>query len=281
MDHIPVMCKEVLDALSLHEGAKVLDATVGLGGHAEKILEAIGPNGHLTAFDRDEQNLLEAKKRLTRFDGQITFIHDSFGNIAHHDLPAMDALLFDLGFSSVHVDDPSRGFSFQTDGPLDMRYNIHDEVSAETIIATYSEDQLAEIFRLYGEEKLARPIAQAICKTRAKTPIKSTLQLADLITSIKPRRGRIHPATQVFQALRMAVNNELGEIEKGLGAGTEILTSGGRAAIITFHSLEDRLVKNYFKNPIFVNNELVKPSQEEIEANPRSRSAKLRIALKK
>ena len=274
------MSKEVMDRLALKGGETVLDATVGLGGHSKLILEAIGPTGHLIAFDRDARNLDEAKNRLSDYASQITFIHDSFGNVANHAMPPLDAALFDLGFSSVHVDDPARGFSFQSDGPLDMRYDQTGDMTAATIVNEWGEDELAEIFRIYGEELLARPIAQAICEAREQKRFETTTELADVVSLVKPRRGRIHPATQIFQALRIAVNGELTELERALESMKTLLKPNGRLCIITFHSLEDRIVKQEFKKEDFKNAELIKPSHEEIAENPRARSAKLRFALK-
>ncbi len=281
--HIPVLMTEVLDSLNLAPGAHILDCTVGLGGHAKAILEKISPNGTLCGFDRDERNLELAEKTLAAFGDRVTFIHDSFANIGAHSLPKMDGILFDLGFSSLHVDDASRGFSFQKDGPLDMRYDTTQETTAETIVNSWPRDGLADLFRVYGEEPASEKIAKEILHSRRRERIVTTKQLADLIERVSPRRGKIHPATKVFQALRMEVNDELGQIKAGLLAAVELLKPEGRLCVITFHSLEDRLVKQLIKNNELlsrVTKKPIRPLWQEQQSNPRSRSAKLRVAKK-
>jgi len=281
--HIPVLLEEVLEGLSLSPDSVVIDGTVGLGGHAEHVLEATAPNGRLFAFDRDDRNLAMAKERLERFNSRVDFIHDSFANIESHELPAVDAALFDLGYSSVHVDDASRGFSFQNDGPLDMRYDTRQEITAEMVVNQLLKEELAEIIRTLGEEEKANQIADAIVRSRRKERITSTVQLADIIASVVRKQSRVHPATKTFQALRMTVNDELGQIEQGMEAAIRALRSGGRIVVITFHSIEDRLVKGIFKNSEaiqLVNKKVIQPNYQEKQKNPRSRSAKLRIAEK-
>lgn len=281
--HIPVLANEVLAGLHLKQGERVLDGTVGLGGHARLILEATAPHGELIAFDRDERNLATAKEHLSTFGRRVTFIHDSFGNISNHAVGVFDAALIDLGFSSVHVDDASRGFSFMHDGPLDMRYDRRQELTAEEIVNSWSRDDLATIFRRYGEELRAQQVAKAIFDARRVNRIATTGELASIISSVIPRFGKTHPATKVFQALRIVVNDELGEVERGLAGIVAALNPGARFAIITFHSLEDRLVKVWSKECELVTSLTKKPivaSQEEQRANPRSRSAKLRIVQK-
>jgi 16S rRNA (cytosine1402-N4)-methyltransferase len=283
MQHIPVLANEVLEGLALKPGARVLDGTVGLGGHARLILEATAPNGELVAFDRDHRNLATARESLTSFHHRVTFIHDSFGNIATHPVGMFDGALIDLGFSSVHVDDASRGFSFMHDGPLDMRYDVQQELTAADIVNSWSRDDLATIFRRYGEEPRAPIVAKAIFDARRANRISTTGELATIISSVIPRTGKMHPATRVFQALRIVVNDELGEVEKGLAGITAALNSGGRFAIITFHSLEDRLVKVWCKEQGDLKSITKKPivaSRDEQKSNPRSRSAKLRIVEK-
>ncbi len=278
--HIPVLAKEIVDGLQLTSGMTVLDGTVGLGGHAALICDAIAPNGQLIGFDRDARNLAVAKERL---GNDVLLINDSFANVVRHNIPMLDAVLLDLGFSSVHVDDATRGFSFMHDGPLDMRYDTTQALTAAFIVNSWSRDDIATILRAYGEELQAKEIARTIFDARQKEHITTTGQLAALITSIIPRRGKIHPATRTFQALRIAVNDELGELERGLIAITERLKPGGRFAIITFHSLEDRIVKQFFKDDPHFTPLTKKPivaSDEEIRTNPRSRSAKLRIATR-
>jgi len=274
---------EVLDGLNLQSGDTVIDATVGLGGHAQRLLDVVSPGGELIGFDRDERNLQEAKRRLGSDSASCRLIHDSFANVGSHDLPGVDGALFDLGYSSVHVDDAERGFSFQQDGPLDMRYDTRDGRTAEDIVNDWSEEELARIFRQFGEERFSARIAQRVVRERKMVRITTTTQLADVVASAVPARGKIHPATKVFQALRMEVNDELSHIEKGLGDAIGLLKSGGRIAVISFHSLEDRLVKQLFKGRDdlgLINKKVIRPSDEETSENPRARSAKLRVAEK-
>lgn len=280
--HIPVLAKEVLAGLALKPNETVIDGTLGLGGHAALMLEATASNGQLIGFDRDGRNLVVAEKNLARFHGRTRFINDSFGRMGEYGLSA-DAILLDLGFSSVHVDDPSRGFSFQYAGPLDMRYDLRGDLTAADIVNSWSRDELSAIFRRYGEEPRAEVIAKAITEARKSKKFVTTLDLSELVAEVVPRHGRLHPATFVFQALRIAVNNELGELEKGLRAAEKILTRGGRIGVITFHSLEDRIVKQFFRESAELEpltKKPVVPTREEIMSNPRARSAKLRFAKK-
>lgn len=282
-DHIPVLAKEVLEGLALKPGSRVLDGTVGLGGHAKLMLAATAPNGELVGFDRDDRNLAVAKERCAEFGDRVSFIHDSFSSIGTRDIGTFDGMLFDLGFSSVHVDDASRGFSFMKDGPLDMRYDTRQELSAETIVNTWTRDDLSTIFRRFGEDPRSAIIAKAIVDARRSMRIDTTYQLAEIVASVVPRQGKIHPATRIFQALRIVVNDELGEVERGLTAALTKLNPGGRCAVITFHSLEDRLVKNLFKTQpglVHITKKPIIASDEEAKTNPRSRSAKLRIVEK-
>lgn len=283
-DHVPVLLKEVIDGLRLTPGMTVLDGTLGLGGHAAHILAATAPGGTLIAFDADDRNLALAKSRLADVAERVTFIHDSYGNVLAHDVPVLDAALLDLGFSSVHVDDAARGFSFLREGPLDMRYNTHSEVTAESIVNGWTRDELAEIFRAYGEERYSHQIAKAITEARKKQRFTTTTQLAQFIEGLAGGRGKIHPATKVFQALRIAVNDELGELTRGLQGIASTLKSGARFAVITFHSLEDRAVKQFFKDTatfIPVTKKPITATPDELAANPRARSAKLRIVEKR
>lgn len=278
--HIPVLAQEILEGLNLSAGASVIDATLGLGGHTSLMLDITAPNGVVVGVDRDARNLELAKERLKQFKDRVIYIHDSFANLGDHDLQLVDAVLFDLGFSSLHVDDASRGFSFQNEGPLDMRYDISQELTAEGIVNSWSRDELARLFRIYGEEERANDIAKAICKERKTERFTITTQLADLVSKVVKRRGK-HPATKVFQSLRIAVNDELGEIEKGIKAATGLLRPGGRIAVITFHSIEDRLVKQLFRENQHLNvltKKVIKPSYKEARENRRARSSKLRIA---
>ena len=283
MQHIPVLAKEVMQWLNPQPGQIYIDATLGLGGHAQMLLEAVGPDGKLIAFDRDERNLAIAKENLANYEQQIRFIHESFGEMDHYDLPMVHGVLFDLGFSSAHVDDSTRGFSFRNDGPLDMRYDQRQSVTAESIVNGWPKEELAKLFRKLGEEPFAIQIANAIFHTRRKNRIVTTYQLADLISEVKPGRPKRHPATQVFQALRIAVNNEFEEIEKGLTSAINLLQPGGRVAVMSFHSIEDRIIKNFFKESTEVEiltKKPIQPNYLEVKDNKRARSAKLRVAEK-
>lgn len=308
--HIPVLVNEVLRYLverpeqqvaasrgagsvaparsqgRLPEERRFIDGTVGQGGHAEQLLASL-PGCRLLGFDRDPVNLSIARRRLERFSDRVTLIHDSYANAPKyayvHGFAEVDGVLLDLGFSSAHVDEPERGFSFAHEGPLDMRYDRGGEATAESIVNSWSADELARLFRVYGEEPAARAVAKAIHDARKTVRITTTLQLAELVASVIRRRGKTHPATRVFQALRIAVNDELGELERALPAFVELLKPGGRMAIISFHSLEDRMVKRFVstqegKALRTLTKHVITPSEEEIRSNPRARSAKLRVA---
>lgn len=300
--HTPVLLSATLDLLNLEANKHVIDCTLGLGGHAEAILERIGPKGKLIAFDQDERNLKEAKKRLKKYEKQVTFIHSNFEHLAefaskNHFQP--DAILFDLGLSSPHIDDPERGFSFQKEGPLDMRYDRRQKLTAEKVVNTYSEKDLADIIYHYGDERRSRVIAKKIVHVRKTKPITSTLQLARVIASTIKTKHKIHPATRTFQALRIYVNRELEVLEKALEQAIKLLKKGGRLVVISYHSLEDRMVKNFFRDqtrncicpkelPIcqcnfrktlyILTRKPIIPDGIEVSHNPRSRSAKLRAA---
>lgn len=295
-DHIPVLASEVIDGLSLQPGQTIIDGTLGLGGHAALILDRIAPNGILIGIDRDHRNLELAKLRLAKYGDRVRYVNSSFSNMNTLGVQA-DGVLLDLGFSSVHVDAAERGFSFQNEGPLDMRYDTSDDlqrrnpdspegssgasITAEDIVNGWSKDDLATVLRRLGEEPAAHRIAKAIFDARREQRITTTTQLADIISAVVPRRGKTHPATKTFQALRLAVNDELGEVERGLVAAQTALKSGGILAVITFHSLEDRLVKHWLKNTETfeaLNKKPIAPGRPEILSNPRARSAKLRLA---
>jgi len=280
--HIPVLAKEVLEGLALKPGEVVIDGTLGGGGHAALMLKATAPSGRLIGFDRDARNLEIACDGMKGSSDRVTYVHDSFGNMASH-VEKADAILLDLGFSSMHVDDASRGFSFMKDGPLDMRYDVSKGETAADIVNGSPREEIAAMLRIYGEEPFANQIAKAITDQRKKKKFETTLELANFIASLSKGRGKIHPATKTFQALRIAVNDELGELERGLKAAEQVLTPGGRIAVITFHSLEDRMVKQFFRDSKVLKGTTKKPiegSEEEIHSNPRSRSAKLRIAVR-
>lgn len=281
----------------------VIDCTLGLGGHSEAILKKIGSKGKLMAFDLDEKNLERAKKHLVSHEGQITFVHSNFEHLKEevekHKFGPIGAILFDLGLSSPHVDMPERGFSFQKEGPLDMRYDQNQELSAQMVISTFNEKKLADLIYEYGEDRRSRVIARAIVNERKKSPIVSTLQLSEIIKkTVKGKVGH-HPATKTFQALRIYVNRELEVLENALHQAINLLKPGGRIAVISYHSLEDRMVKNIFKYyakdcicpkelPIcqceiekklyLLTKRPIIPTGIEVAQNPRARSAKLRVA---
>ena len=284
--HIPVLLREVLEFLSPKQNQTMIDGTVGQGGHALAIVERLLPDGRLLCIDRDPTNLATAKERLNQYQKNVVFAQDSFANIKKiayvHGLTSVSGILLDLGFSTAHLEDAGRGFSFQREGPLDMRYDPNQILTAAGIVNEWSKEDLAKIFRQYGEELQAEKGAVAIVQTRASAPLRTTAQLAELVASVIRRRGKIHPATRVFQALRIAVNDELGQLRQALPDMLELLAPGGRLAIISFHSLEDRIVKDFFKTQAIIKikqitKRIVTPEQEEIFRNPRARSAKLRV----
>ena len=301
--HLPVLYQPSIDALQPHDGGRYVDATVGAGGHAHGILQASSPTGVLLGLDRDENALAIAGRRLADFPGRAFLIHSSYARmnteVGNLGWPSVDGILMDLGLSSMQLDTPERGFSFRTDTPLDMRFDQSAGLSAADLVNTYREDEIADIIWEYGEEPKSRKIASAIVRSR---PITTTGQLAALVARVYgPNRGEHHPATRTFQAIRIAVNDELGTLQKTLPDAISLLKPGGRLAIITFHSLEDRIVKHYFQmeskdclcppsQPVctcghkasikMVQRKPVNPTPEEIKDNPRSRSARLRIAEK-
>ena len=286
--HIPVLLAEVIKHLRPEPNQVFIDGTVGQGGHAEVILEHILPGGRLLALDRDPVNLQIAAENLARFGKAVVYVNDTYASTDEHaqayTFENADGILLDLGYSSLHIEDATRGFSFMKEGPLDMRYDTNQEVSAQTIVTEWNEENLARIFRIYGEEPKAREIARAIILARKRKPIETTIDLANIVATVVRAHGPTHPATKTFQALRIAVNDELGELELALPRLVSVLKPGGRIAIITFHSLEDRIVKNFFKTcPELevITKRPDAPSRDEIKKNPRSRSAKLRVAFKK
>ncbi len=285
MEHVPVLLEEVSNYLKPEPNKLFIDGTVGLGGHAYALMSRALPGSRLMGIDRDADNLKRAGERLKTFGDAVILVHDSYARAeAHaydHGFTSVHAILLDLGFSSVHVDDPQRGFSFQSDGPLDMRYDLSQTLTAEKVVNEWPLDELARVFRQYGEEVYAWPIARAIVKARAHHRVSTTLELAQIVEDVVKRHGKLHPATRVFQALRIAVNDELGELSRVLPDFVAFLAPGGRIAVITFHSLEDRLIKRFFKScPDLrgLTKRVVTPSQEEVRKNPRARSAKLRVA---
>ena len=306
MQHISVMPRETLDGLNVRPGGRYIDGTLGGAGHAEAILRAAGPDGRLLGFDRDAAAIERARARLAPFGDRFEAVHANFADMAtiacEHGFDAVDGVLLDLGVSSFQLDDPARGFSFQHDGPLDMRMDAtHGETAADLLARLAGDpDALAAILRDYGEEPRAGRIARALCEAQSRTPFTSTLQLADAVEkALGGRRGAArHPATRTFQALRIAVNGELDAVAAGLEAGLSLLSPGGRMAVITFHSLEDRIVKRVFAEHVgrweslqaggrrrigrepavaAVLRKPAIPSDDEQSSNARSRSAKLRV----
>lgn len=277
--HISVLSREVISGLEISQGGHYLDATVGGGGHTRLILEA-APEVRVTAIDQDEDALAAAKKVLVEYSRMVTFISRNFASY-QFPIAKFNGIIADLGVSSYHLDSPERGFSFRNEGDLDMRMDRRQSLTAGEIINHWDEKTLANIFFEYGEERLSRRLARRIVEQR---PFQTTTQLAQTIAAsvnAKYRHGRIHPATRVFQALRIAVNEELKSLENFIDKAPQSLVPGGRIAIISFHSLEDRIVKHRFRDSSLLKVLTKKPivaSEEEIKINSRSRSAKLRIA---
>nr|VFK22142.1 MAG: 16S rRNA (cytosine1402-N4)-methyltransferase [Candidatus Kentron sp. MB] len=309
--HTPVLCAEVLAALAVKSGGIYIDCTFGRGGHTKELLDCVGPEGRVFALDKDPdavrvgQELAERESRFAIEQASYATLTDfarsrrvSGGDL----LGRVDGLLFDLGVSSPQMADPKRGFGFRVDGPLDMRMDPSRGVSAADWLRAASESEMEEVFRIYGEERYARRIARAISSTRRSRPIETTSQLADLVVQASPSRERNkHPATRTFQAIRIHVNQEMEELRKALDQVVDVLAPGGRLAVISFHSLEDRLVKRFIRDrsrdvplmyrfavaPPMPSSRLlrthsrpVRPSSEEVDRNPRARSALLRVAQK-
>lgn len=303
--HIPVLLKECIDGLRIRPDGLYVDGTLGRGGHSLEIASRL-TTGRLICIDKDSTALIEGAERLRPFADRIVFVHDDFRNVKtiveSAGLGEADGMLFDLGVSSPQLDDASRGFSYMHDAPLDMRMDTSAPVNAENVVNGYSEAELVRILFEYGEEKYSRRIASAIVKARSENPINSTSRLVDIIKNAMPAhalREKQHPAKRTFQAIRIAVNDELSAVEEMASTAPEALSPGGRICVISFHSLEDRIVKTAFNRRINgctcpkdspvcvcgfvqtlknVTRKPILPSEEELELNPRSRSAKLRIA---
>jgi 16S rRNA (cytosine1402-N4)-methyltransferase len=300
--HRPVLLQEVLEFLHPQPHGLIVDATIGLGGHAEAILSASRPNGRLLGLDQDREALNRAAERLVPFRGRYQLAHANFAHLqeiaSQRQIKQVDGILFDLGVSSLQLDSAERGFSFRQHGPLDMRMDQEHTITADEIVNCYSEKDLANIIYQFGEEPFSRRIARAIVRSR---PHHSTLRLAEVVAKVVPvkRARRIHAATKTFQALRIFVNDELGRLGVALKAAIDLLKPGGRIVVISFHSLEDRMVKETFRShsrdcvcpaPVVIcecgNRRVLKlltrkpvlPGPLEAEDNPRSRSAKLRAA---
>jgi 16S rRNA (cytosine1402-N4)-methyltransferase len=295
--HIPVLLKESVDGLDIQPDGIYVDVTFGGGGHSQEILRRLGGNGHLYGFDQDA----DAELNIVN-DDRFTFVRSNFRYLKnwmrYYEVEQLDGLLADLGVSSHHFDDESRGFSFRFDAPLDMRMNKRAGMTAADIVNTYTEEQLADVFYLYGELKNARKLASSLVRARQESPIITTGQLLELTGKLFAREREKKEETKLFQALRIEVNHEMDALREMLKGACQLLKPGGRLSVITYHSLEDRIVKNVMragnaegkveqdffgktKSPLhLINNRVIVPSAEELERNPRSRSAKLRIAEK-
>ncbi len=292
--HQPVLPKEVLQYLDPQPDKNMIDGTVGEGGHAASMLERMAPHGILLGIDADPTQIENSTKNLEAFAPRTILICDSYVNMAaiarDCKVENIKGILLDVGYSSWQIEDASRGFSFLKDGPLDMRYGKRMALTAEKIVNEWPEKELERIITEYGEEKFSKKIAQHIVTARQQKRIESTLQLVEIIRQAVPQKfqhGRIHYATRTFQALRIAVNHELGNVQHGVLQAIELLAPGGRLVVISFHSLEDRIVKTIFRQAeqegkvAILTKKLIEASDEEIAQNPRSRSAKLRAIVKK
>lgn len=305
--HVSVLLWECIDALNIKPDGIYVDGTMGGAGHSSEIVKKLSTNGTLIGIDQDTDALKASKNRLHNYENVI-YVHNNFTNIddvlTELDIQSIDGMLMDLGVSSYQLDEAERGFSYMKDAPLDMRMNRDKELSAYNIVNEYEEEEIYRIIRNYGEEKFAKRIANFIVAKREEKPIETTLELVEVIKAAIPAKARRegpHPAKRTFQAIRIAVNAELDIIEKAIEDGVNRLNKGGRMAIITFHSLEDRIVKYKFRDltisctcpkefPVCICNgqakvklisrKAIEPTKEEVEANPRSRSAKLRVIEK-
>lgn len=298
--HQPVLLKETIEYLKVKKNGKYIDATVGGGGHAQAILKL---GGKILGVDCDPEALNSAREYLTTAcparrsldeggpDPSWRLFRGNFKDLtriaAENDFSDVDGVLFDLGVSSYQLETPKRGFSFNIQAPLDMRMDPNSKVTAADLVNGLNKNELKKLFQKFGEEKLAGRLAEAIINARRLKPIESCRQLAEIILEVKPKKGKIHPATRVFQALRIAVNDELNNLKEALPAALEVLKTGGRLVVISFHSGEDRIVKDFFKQKeregglIILTKKPTRPTAEEIKENPRSRSAKLRAAEKR
>lgn len=296
--HVPVLLEESVDGLDIKPGGVYVDVTFGGGGHSREILSRLGDGGRLYSFDQDA----DARRNVPEGDGRLTFVHSNFrylGNwMRYYGVARIDGLLADLGVSSHHLDDSARGFSFRFDAPLDMRMNKEGGATAADILNGYSEEQLADVFFLYGELRNARRIAAAVARARASEPVTTTGRLAACVEPLLPRERGKKDMARLFQALRIEVNHEMDALREMLMAAARLLAPGGRLSVITYHSLEDRIVKNFVRTgnaegkveqdffgrtsaPLrAVNSKVIVPSAAEQECNPRSRSAKLRVAVR-
>ena len=301
--HVSVLLNETISSLNLNENSIIVDATLGYGGHSSYILERIS-KGYLFAFDQDSEAIRHSTDRLSKIGTNFTIIKSNFVHMQEEleklGIEKVDGVLFDLGVSSPQLDDAERGFSYHQDARLDMRMDKEQKLSAYEVVNQYSKEDLARIFKQYGEDKFANNIAKKIVEYREKKPIETTLELVEIIKTAVPMKFRIdkHPARQIFQAIRIEVNHELDVIAPAIEQALSLLKVGGRVCVITFHSLEDRIVKNLFKEKTMIDdrvkgmpnipneylpdfklvyNKAIEPSKEELEQNPRARSSKLRV----
>ncbi|MCJ7814013.1 MAG: 16S rRNA (cytosine(1402)-N(4))-methyltransferase RsmH [Candidatus Atribacteria bacterium] len=299
--HIPVLTEEILNYLNLKKGGVYIDCTLGGGGHSKAILEKIYPHGLLIGMDQDIEAIETAREELKSYIDKVKLVKGNFKNLeeilSDVKIETVSGIIFDLGVSFHQLKEKERGFSFKEDSHLDMRMDLNQEFNADILINSYSEKDLAEIFEKYGEERFSRRIARLIAMERKKENINTTKQLADLVIKSLPRTKkrhtwRIHPATRVFQAIRIEVNQELKALEKGLNQAIRVLENKGRVCVISYHSLEDRIVKHQFKEVEregkdkgnyglkIITKKPISPSLKEVEDNPKARSAKLRVAEK-
>jgi len=293
--HTPVMLKEVLDYLNLSPGKIIVDATIGTGGHSKVILERIVPGGKLVGIDRDQESLTIARQRLSEYSDSCEFAHGNFVDIdtilAGLNIKKVDGILFDLGISSFQLEDPHRGFSFQNEGPLDMRLDRDSYISAYDLVNNLNEEEISDLLWTFGQERWHNRIAHLLVEEREKQPIATTRELADIVVKAIPHRYRhryyrIHPATRTFQAVRIAVNRELETLEAAINKAIVILGKKARICVISFHSLEDRVVKHTFRSSAanglieIITPKPLTPMQSEIAENPSSRSSKFRVAEK-
>lgn len=298
MYHIPVLLTESVDGLNIQAEGIYVDVTFGGGGHSREILSRLGSEGHLYSFDQDA----DAERNIPEGDSRFTFVRSNFRYLKnwmrYYDVEGIDGLIADLGVSSHHFDAEERGFSFRFDAPLDMRMNGRAGMTAADVVNNYKEEDLANLFYLYGEMKNSRRIAAAICKSRATSSVQTINDLLDIVKPLMPREREKKDLARVFQALRIEVNHEMDALQEMLEAALQVLRPGGRLVVLTYHSLEDRMVKNFIKSGRIdgkveqdfygrrltpwraVNNKVIIPSAQEQDDNPRSRSAKLRIAEK-
>jgi len=303
--HESVLGKEVLQYLNLKEGSLIVDGTLGDGGHTELILRNTGPDLRVLGIDRDLQAIERSEERLAPFRNRVTLVHGNFSDIKNilkkANIVSIDGFLLDLGVSSQQLDSPERGFSFSRNGPLDMRMDSMQKTTAADLLVKLSDQELISVINGYGEERYSKRIVRAIRKAQGQNPVSTTIHLSDIISSVtrSPRPTKIHPATRTFQALRIAVNNELEHVKTALNDSLEVLRASARIIVISFHSLEDRIVKNFFRDeekgcvcppriPVCACGRKVQlkivtrrpsvPSTEESQHNPRSSSAKLRVA---